>query len=364
MSGNYTQRGEPSLLPKMLRAEAALRCGADLIIEIPSAYSLLSAEGFAFAGVYILNSLGIITDLSFGAETDCIESLNEIASLLTEHETARETLLCMKSGISYAAAREKALYEKIKEKSGFISQPNNILAVEYLKAIKKLKSNIAPHAIKRFGASHDSGTYSNENISASAIRDSVRRNDLLTIKQFMPESSFDILLSALEKGQALNDNSIFERIAYSHLIKVSKESIKKFPDVSEGLENRIYNAIRSSPSVELAALNARSKRYPLSRIKRIMLRVFLELYSDYSISPPPYCRVLGFNDKGQYLLSMMRDTSKIPVITKTAHIHKLSEQAIRLFEAEAIATDLYNSALPDHADFPNGYDWRIRPVRI
>ena len=364
MSGNYTQRGEPALLPKHMRAEAALKCGADLVIELPSAYSLLSAEGFAFAGVYLLSALGVVTDLSFGAESDDIDTLFEIASLLSEHETAEKTLLCLKSGISYAAAREKALYGKIKEKSEYISQPNNILAIEYLKALLKLKSNIEPHAVKRVGAPHDSVSLSHEVLSASAIRDAVRRNDVSFVKDYMPEQSFEILSKAAESGQALIDRAIFERMLYSYLIRFSKESFLRFPDVSEGLQNRLYNSLHENTSSEIAAISARSKRYPLSRVKRIMLRAFLDLDSGYSEETPPYCRILGFDEKGRYLLSVIRDKATIPVITKPAHIKKISEKAVGLFKAESNASDLYFASLPDHTVFPNGYDWSSGPVII
>ena len=364
MSGNYTQRGEPAILPKHLRAEAALRCGADLLIELPSAYSLLSAEGFAFSAVYLLSSLGVVTDISFGAETDDDDLLYEIASLLSEHETAQKTLLCLKSGISYAAAREKALYGKIKEKSLIISQPNNILAIEYIKALLKIKSDIVPHAVKRIGAPHDSKSLSCETVSASAIRDAVRRKDIDSVASFMPEQSLEILRKAMEKGLALTDQTVFERTLYTYLLRSSKDDFLNIPDVSEGLENRLYSSLHNNTSADIAALSARSKRYPLSRIKRIMLRAFLDLDSEYSSGSPPYCRILGFNEKGRSLLSLMRDGTKIPVITKAAHIKRLSEKAIKLFEAEANATDLYNAALPDHTVFPNGYDWSSMPVII
>ncbi len=364
MSGNYTQRGEPALLPKHLRARAALLCGADLVIEIPSAYALLSAEGFAFAGVYLLLSTGVVTDLSFGAETDDLRALQHAASLLSEHALAQKTLLNLKTGISYAAARERALYGEIKANASVISSPNNILAIEYLKALLRLESSVHPHVIKRAGAPHDSPDITEETASASALRRLVRSGKAELASEYMPYSSFGILNEALNDGCAMYDLSIFDPLVFTQLLRYSPKDLLAFPDVSEGLEYRIVNAVRACSGAEAAALAAKTKRYPLTRIKRIILRSFLGLSSDLSALPPPYCRVLGFNDKGKELLSLMRDSSEIPVITKPAHVNKLSDRTKALFNAESLATDLYFSALPSGSKTAPGSEWRNMPVYI
>ena len=367
MSGNYVQRGEPALLPKHLRAEAAVLGGADLVIELPSAYSLLSAEGFARSSVQIFDQLGIITDLTFGAEDADTAVLCEIAQLLQEHSIVQQTLAELKTGISYAAAREKALYHEICEKSEIVGKPNNILGIEYIKALYSLSSDIKPHAISRIGAGHDSTEGDNNTLSASAIREYVRSGEKAAFKAlcaYMPETSYSLLRSALEDGLCLSDTHIFDRQVFAYLTRLSPEDYRLMPDVSEGLEHRIYNSVRSSCSLNQACTAAKTKRYALSRIRRIMLRAYLNISKELSLSPPPYCRVLAFNGLGRELLSMMRDTSEIPVITKTAHISNLSERAKTLFNIESMSTDLYNAALPAFSCFTPGYEWRVQPVRL
>ena len=367
MSGNYVQRGEPALLPKHLRAEAAVLGGADLVIELPSAYALLSAEGFARSAVRIFEDLDIVTDLTFGAENSDTDLLCDIASLLREHNIVQQTLAELKSGISYAAARERALFSAIREKSSVISHPNNILAIEYIKALKDLSSSITPHAIERIGAAHDSSEQSCGTSSASAIRNILATDGisgLAQIREYVPADSYTILRSAAENGLCSFDRSTFDRQCFSYLLRLSAEDFTKYPDVSEGLEHRIYNAIRSSVSCENAFTLAKTRRYPLSRIRRIMLRAYLGISEEMSLTPPPYARVLAFNQTGQQLLSMLRESSNIPVITKTAHISNLPERAKTLFNIESLSTDLYNASLPAYSSFKAGYEWRVQPVRL
>ena len=367
MSGNYVQRGEPALLPKHLRAETAVLSGADLVIELPSAYALLSAEGFARSSVYMFNALDIVTDISFGAENSDTELLCDIASLLREHSVVQQTLTELKTGISYAAAREKALYSAIREKSSVISHPNNILAIEYIKALHDLSSSIEPHAIRRIGASHDSTEQSDGTWSASAIRNTITENpnaNLDIIREYVPEASFDILKSAAKNGLCMSDRSSFERQSFAYLLRLTAQDYTNFPDVSEGLEHRIFNAVKSASCCQDILTAAKTRRYPLSRIRRILLRAYLGITDEMSLAPPPYCRVLAFNQTGQQLLSKLRESSNIPVITKTAHISNLPDRAKTLFNIESLSTDLYNAALPAHSSFRAGYEWRVQPVRL
>lgn len=367
MSGNYVQRGEPALLPKHLRAEAAVLGGADLVIELPSAYALLSAEGFARSAVRIFEDLDIVTDLSFGAENSDTDLLCDIAALLREHTIVQQTLAELKSGISYAAARERALFSAIREKSSVISHPNNILAIEYIKALKDFSSSITPHAIERIGAAHDSSEQSCGTSSASAIRNILSAEGiggLDHVREYIPADSYTILRSAVENGLCSLDRSTFDRQCFSYLLRLSPEDFKQCPDVSEGLDHRIYNAIRSSVSCDNAFTLAKTRRYPMSRIRRIMLRAYLGISEEISVAPPPYARVLAFNQTGQLLLSMLRESSNIPVITKTAHISNLPERAKTLFNIESLSTDLYNASLPAYSSFKAGYEWRVQPVRL
>ena len=364
MSGNYTQRGEPSLLPKHYRAEASILHGADLVIELPTQYTLRSAEGFARSAVYILDSLGVVTDLSFGAELSDTFQLKEIAELLNEHKTVQNTLLELKNGISYAAARERALYSIIKDKSSIISKPNNILAIEYIKSLSYFASEIEPHAIQRIGAEHDSVFSKDGTLSASAIRTKIFNKDFRDIKDFMPESSYRILMDAHSNGLCMTDKQTFERNMFSYLLRLSSEDFREYAGVSEGLEYRIFKALHSSSCIAEAENKIKSKRYPLSRIRRILLCAYLGINMKNIQSFPEYARVLAFNDNGRSILADLKNKSKIPLITKAAHINKVSESALFTFQKEALYTDLYYSSLPSYKEYIPGIDWRLQAVKL
>lgn len=364
MSGNYTQRGEPAIMPKHLRAQSAILNGADLVIELPSAYSLMSAEGFAKSGIYILNELGVVNDISFGAETSDTEQLSNIADLLTEHVIVQKTLLEMKSGISYAAARERALYSRIKENANIISSPNNILGIEYIKALKSMSSSIIPHAIVRIGATHDAPSPCKGTLSASAIREKLYNKDICSVKEFMPEFSYQVLSNAIDKNLCLINRDLFDINMFTYLLRLSAEDFRKYSDVSEGLEHRIFKAIHSSKNVSCAIEKIKSKRYPLSRIRRIFMCAYLGIEANDRENKPEYARVLAFNENGRMILSELRKKSNIPIITKPAHIHDISKSASYSFEKEALSTDLYYLALNNYKEHFPGIDWRTQAVKL
>jgi len=359
MSGNWVQRGEPALLPKHQRARAALLGGADLVLELPTPYALLSAEGFAESAIAILLGLGVVTDLSFGAETDDIEALTAVAHILLEHRTVQNTLAQLKTGISYAAARERALFAAIEAQAELIRRPNNILAVEYLKALIQSGSSVTAHAIPRLGAGHDSMDVSGGTASASHIRASLRAGAAVRdVAPWMPENSAAILLHTLENGTALVDWDRLETVMLSVLWRLTPEDLAQLGDIAEGLEHRLHAAIREGRDLQDIVRAARTRRYPEARIRRLLLRAFLGITASETELPPPYARVLGMSARGRQVLRAASKETSLPILTKPAHVRQLSPRALRLFNQESVRTDLWHLSLPAWREIPRGSEWR------
>ena len=363
MSSDFVQRGDAAILPKHLRAKAAVLGGADVVLELPAPYALRSAEGFAQSAVDILLGTGVLTDLSFGAEDADPALLKETASLLLEHWTVQDTLLHLKTGISYAAARERALYARVQERAEILQKPNNILAVEYCKALVRRESDVDILPIHRVGAGHDEGA-EGEYASASHIRQLLREGKTDEALPYLPDSTADILKEAMDKGQALIDQSRLENAMLSTLVRLTAADLSALPDANEGLDNRLLEAIRKGRSIEDICAQAKTKRYALSRIRRMIYCAYLGITKEESAAPPPYVRVLAFSDKGREVLKAARKQATLPLITKPAHAFDLGGDARVIFEREALACDLYNLALPCWKDLRWGDDWRQDAIYV
>lgn len=363
MSSDFVQRGDAAILPKHLRAKAAVLSGADVVVELPVPYALRSAEGFAQSAVDTLLGTGVLTDLSFGAEDADPELLKETASLLLEHQTVQDTLLHLKTGISYAAARERALYARVKEKAEILQKPNNILAVEYCKALVRRDMDINILPVARKGAGHDEGA-NGEYASASHIRSLLREEKWGEACSFLPEGCAEILKTAAQDGQALLDQGRLENAMLSALMRLDAAALSGLPDANEGLDNRLLEAIRKGRTIEEICAQAKTKRYALSRIRRMVFCAYLGITKEESTTPVPYARVLAFNDKGREVLKLARKQAKIPLITKPAHAFDLGGDARRIFEREALACDLYHLALPDWKNTKWGVDWRQDAIYV
>ena len=363
MSSDFVQRGDAAILPKHLRAKAAVLGGADVVLELPAPYALRSAEGFAQSAVDILLGLGVLTDLSFGAEDADAGLLQETASLLLEHQTVQDTLLHLKTGISYAAARERALYARVKEKAEILQKPNNILAVEYCKALLRREADVNILPIARKGAGHDEGA-EGEFASASHIRQLLREGKFDEALPYLPESTAYILKEAMENGQALVSQDRLENAMLSTLVRLTADVLAALPDANEGLDNRLLEAIRKGRSIEEICAQAKTKRYALSRIRRMVFCACLGITREESLTPPPYARVLAFSDKGREVLKLARKQATLPLITKPAHAFDLGGDARVIFEREALACDLYHLALPNWKDTPWGVDWRQDAIYV
>ena len=334
IGGNFTQRGEPSFLDKWTKAEMALKNGVDLVIELPTIYSTSSAENFAEGAIKILNSLKIVDYISFGAETDNIGKLNSIATIL--HEEPKEYKLSLdselKKGLSFPKARENALKKYMSSTKNldqnldsndlsFMASSNNILAIEYLKALKKYKSKMIPITIKRKDSGHLNSDYTGSISSATSIRNMLKTNNTKNIKNVLTPTSYGILKDELKAGHYVSDISLFEKTIMYKLRTMSLVEIANLPDVYEGLENSIKKAANSCNSVEDFVNIVRSKRYTETRIRRILLYTLLGITKkDMAISKrtTPYIRVLGFNENGKKLISQIsKNNPNLSVITST-----------------------------------------------
>ena len=282
ITGNFTQRGSTSLIDKWSKAEIALKNGIDLVIELPLLYSISSAENFAEGAIKILSSLNVVDYLSFGAETDDIVTLNVIADTLYREPKEYKNILSheLSKGLSYPKARENALLmylQDIRRFANVLSTPNNILGIEYLKALKKFKSPIMPVAIKRFDVGYNDTTYTENIASATAIRNIVKNNSLDILKKVVPENSFSTILENIKIGHVLPDLSTFEKQIIYNLRSMSIEEIANLPDVSEGLEYAIKNAANSCNSIVEFLSIIKSKRYTSTRLQRILLYSLLNI---------------------------------------------------------------------------------------
>ena len=314
MTGNFTQRGEPSIVDKWSKAKMAIESGVDLVIELPTLYAISSAENFASGAIKILNSLGIVDYISFGSECDDISVLNDVSNVLCAEPDEYKTLLSheLSKGVSFPKAREKALMmylNNVRRFANVLSSPNNILGIEYLKALKRQKSNIQPITIKRDGTGHNDNIISSSSkiASASAIRNLCLSNDISILQNVMPQSSYNILNDNIKKGNVVNNLSAFDKEIIYTLRKISTDEIANLPDVSEGLEFAIKSAANECNSVVELLSIVDTKRYTKTRIQRILLYAILGITKkDMQVSmniTKPYIRILGFNDKGKGILS-------------------------------------------------------------
>lgn len=328
MSGNFVQRGDIAVSDKFTRARRAVCCGADLVIEIPVLYCLASAEYYAKAAYSLIEGLGCIDSVSFGCECDDLDLLKEAANFSNSMKEKLDIKDVMSEGISFPSAMQSLANEKICD---LFSSPNNILSIEYLKQIENRELQVEIYPIKRTGTEHDSD-YSHGNIaSASFIRKLMSENADYSV--FVPYSDF---------SAEIVDYKALESVVFYKLRTMNLSEICDLPEASEELASRIYNSIRSSSSFEDFLFKVKTKRYPLSRIRRVIYTALIELNrSDYNYEPP-YIRVLALNKNGAEVLKKARTTAKIPIDTSFANLSKQSDICKKFVETENRATDIYS----------------------
>ena len=366
ISGNFTQRGDASIVNKFEKAKMAIENGIDMVIELPTLYSISSAENFASGAIKILNELNFVTHISFGSESGDINQLNNIASILTDEPEEFSKLLKeeLRKGSSFPVARQNAIEKFLNltnkntsnnnnnnnnnndnsnndtnddKFNNLLKSPNNILAIEYLKALKKTKSNITPITIERKNVDYYSENIVENFASSTKIRKEISKNlnmhtNIMDINNIdirnidinnmdanmdmflnscMPKKSYDIIKENIEKGNCIQGLKCFEDMIFYKLRSMQINEIKEIPDVCEGLENVIKKASNETNSLEDLINKCKSKRYTRTRIQRILIYALLGITRqdmEMSENVNPYIRVLAVNKNGRELLSIINKT--------------------------------------------------------
>lgn len=361
MSGDFVQRGTPALIPKHIRAEMALKCGADLVLELPVSVSTASAEFFSYGGVNLFHKLGVVDKLCFGSEEgfiDCLSSLADI--LISEPEFYR---IKLKEGLSqgktFPLARNYALVQYLSKESSFmvspedadriLSSPNNILGIEYCKAIKRLGSNISPVTITRMGSGYHEKNLS-ENIfpSATAIRNAAESpvffNDIEKIfSQQIPKEGCDIFLQALKNKMTVNAKD-FSLLLHYRLLSETAESLMQYLDISSDLARRIINQRNNYKDFSQFVSLLKTRELTQTRIQRGLLHILLDIKKP--VQDIPYARVLGFKKSSSLLLKEIKKHSSIPLVTKLSdHVKKAAPDTLEIINKNTIASNIYESVL-------------------
>ena len=344
--------GSTSFIDKWSKTQMALDNGIDLVVELPVLYAISSAENFAEGGIKILESLKVVDYLAFGTETDDISILSKIADILYHEPKEYKSLLAheLEKVVSFPKARENALLMYLndpKKFSNILSTPNNILGIEYLKALKKYKSKIQPIAITRYQADYHDNNYHGNIASGTAIRNIIKNNGFDILRNLIPAPSYSTLIQQIKHGTIVPDISVFEKEIIYLLRKMSIEEIANLADVSEGLEFAIKNTANSCNSIVEFLHIIQSKRYTNTRLQRILLYALLGITKkDMLLSKKitPYLRVLGFNERGKFLISeASKANPKLEIVTSVKkYMDHCSNKNLKLMlEKDIWATNVY-----------------------
>ena len=348
MSGSFTQRGLPALLPPDVRAEMALRCGADAVLQLPAAFSVREAEYFALGGVAILHRLGCVTHLSFGCETDDLSLLMAAAEQLEHPDADLEEALRagLDQGLSFAAAQGRAVTERLHLPDGFLDAPNIALALCYLRALRRLGSSIRPVPVLRQGAYH--ARELSDAPSASAVRAALLRGDWAGAQQAVPPEAWGALRRGMTQSVCRPDalNGVLRAL----LLSASPEEIARWPGVGEGLEMRILQAAETAVSRESLIAQVKTRRYTWGRISRALCWGLLGGGKSGLPTLPVSARILGFRETARPLLRLMQD-SGFPLYSRPAR----SDAAL-----DIRADELWRIG----AGLPRGETYRRPPVIV
>ena len=358
LSGNFVQRGDCALFRKQARAEAAVRCGVDLVLELPLPWATASAEGFAKGAVELLGSTGVVTHLCFGSECGDVAALRGVAEALKSPETDALIRRYSGEGVSYASARQRALEVTAGESAALVSRPNNILAVEYLRALDAGGWGMEPVTVRRRGAAHD-GAGSGVFRSASELRERCAAGE--DISPLMPEPAAEVFRAEALALRGPVTLEALDTALVSRLRMLPPEVFDAVPDAAEGLGARLYAAAREEPDLRSILSAAKTKRYAMSRLRRMLLCACLGVRASDRDGGVPYIRVLALSQKGRGLLRRMRESAALPVITKPAQVKSLGARAQRIFALECAAADLYCLAFSSVRERRALSEWRVSP---
>ncbi|CAH2212864.1 nucleotidyltransferase [Tepidibacter aestuarii] len=383
MSGHFLQRGEPALFDKWTRAKAAVESGVDLVIELPTLYATQSAEFFSHGAISTLNSTNSIDSICFGSEIGDIDILYQISQILVDEpeEFKQHLKYHLNEGLLFPTARSKALFKyisnnkilNITENSLYevLNSSNNILGIEYIKSIIKLKSSIKPYTIQRIKSEYNSTDINSSICSATAIRQSLKSNENLEdLINVVPNTTYKLMESQIDN----NFNPVFDDYFYNILIGTilrEEKNINKYFDVNEGIENKIINSIMNTSSLDELLMSVKSKRYTMTKIKRILTNILLSIKKEDVIKAKntdniPYIRILAFNDKGREIIRNIKKNSDVTIINKLSSVN-IKDENLKLFlNYDIKSTNLYNIMYyKNRKDKIKGYmDYYISPIYV
>lgn len=360
MSGNWVQQANCAIADKWIRANLALRGGADLVLELPTLWATASAERFARGAVFLLNACGVVTHLSFGSELGKLESLQKVANCLDTPEFSDKLRSTLNQGISFASARQQAVAALIGDHAQVLDHANNNLGIEYLRSLSALGSSITPMTVLRQGAGHNTLT-GHENpayVSATQIRSWLSSSQWEQAQSYLPQNT----LAHFPKQ--LPDFSLVERGILAQFRCMTAEDWSALPDsgTGEGLPQRLVQAGHKAGSLDEFYSLAATKRYTNARLRRLVLWSYLGLSAEDFSPHPGYLRVLGSTARGRELLKQMKLCATLPILTKPAHARALHDRSAKDFALECRCTDLYDLCFPIPPK--SGREWTTNPILL
>lgn len=359
MSGHFTQRGMPAFFRRDARVRMAVNGGADLVIELPYIYACNSSHEFARGAAGILNGIGCVDALVFGAETDDMDTLGKAARAAagTDDRSSAYIKEEMKNGVSYPEALTRSV-EKIygAQTAAVLREPNNLLGIEYMKALRELGSGIKPFIVGRRSAAHGESLemlherkQEQRIASGTAVRKAVYAGGARAAEMLVPDTSFSII-SGYERSSGFSfteyrdkiKKNMFELLKYK-IITSDESELAEVYGVAEGLENRLKSCISGAEDIDGLIDSVKSKRYTRARISRTLMHLLINLRTtDFETLRETYCaRVLGFSPTGGKLLRLMSESSAIPVFSNLSRLDKRSPEAARVLKYDMRASDVY-----------------------
>lgn len=341
MSGSFTQRGTPAILSKYERAKTALLCGADLVLELPFPFSSARADIFGASGVKILSSLGCVGEICFGSETGDIHALLQTDARISSEEYTHALSLKLEQSrsLSHHAAMSE-VYTELYGKDESLSGSNDLLALSYLAALRKENSTITPHAVQRIGETYNGkGTGLS---SATSIRHMLREGDFEKIERSVPKATLESMQKAVTSGEIADEEKLYSLFAL--LARTREGSLRHIPDIPDELIYRMIKSAKTAKNTEEFLSLAKTKLYSPSRIRRGMLYAIMNVKNG-DFESVPYTTVLAANETGRAILSRIRKTSDIPIITKPADAVRFGEKVAAAFSLSAKADSIWELLL-------------------
>lgn len=365
MSSDFLQRGDPAILPKNLRAETAVLNGADLVFELPTVFSCSSAEFYASSAVTMMGRLGIVDSIVFGSEDNNIDMLKQLAKLLADEPDAYKLILKkhLNSGLSFAAARSLAVSEFLKnpELSDVVNGSNNILGIEYIKAILNGSYPINPVSVSRIAEEYKSEAIAGAFPSATAIRKKILEEGLDSVEAFLPPPTLSLLKSFYAGSDRFINIELFKDAIFYRIASLSADELALYHGVSEGFENRLKSSLSGSESVADYIEACTTKRYPKTRVARILIHILLGLEGKEAESiwsaGPLYARLLAASTRGMSLIPVLERNSSIPVFTSLKPFYQNARPSWKkILDYEIKSSDIYSLA----AGLTTGRDFTLK----